>query len=364
MKSIKLSLKALTSMFVGLAMLVTTPAAFAGIDVGDGLTLSGDVRFRVESDSDDNKDEDRSRERVRLRFGGKYKASDLVTLGFRLETASSSLQSPHSTLGVADGGKNASLGLGRAYIQLNLDPIVLLLGKWGSPLFNPAEFVHDSDISFEGVGAAIGGGDEIKYTAILAHHLVSENNWNGAAGDDTLLSYQGIVSGGGDIGWKVGVGGNTFNDASTEDGGSDQTHTILHAVAQVRAKEMNDIRVGGGFAQYSGDAEVDSEDKTAFMAFIRGRAGSVGLRLYYWNVGYAAALLNGAAAQDNFPFSSNFTGFHVQLDLPKLLDAVSWDLRYYTQDTKNANVSSDAGYMMTGDGRTRNRIQINFNSRF
>jgi hypothetical protein len=357
-------LKTFSVVFIGLAMLMapTTPAAFAGVEVGDGLTLNGSVSYRIEFDQDDNQDKDQNRERIRLRFGGAYSANDMVSMAFRLETAQGSLQSPYTTLGVGDTAKNSEFGLAQAFIVLQTGPATILLGKWGSPLFNPGEFVHDADINFEGIGAAIPAGP---VTILLARHYITEQNWNDYD-DDTILTLQLVAGGGDDITWKAAVGTNRVTLQSAGDAGltGDSTeHNWNYVVAEVRAKDMNDLRLGGGYQVYDGDIEfADSEDESGFMVYVRAKLGSVGVRLYYWDVGYAGQFLFGGAAQDNFPYSTNFTGIHAQLDLPKILDAVTWDLSYYSQDTKN-NSYEDGGAVMGGD-HNRTRVQANFNVGF
>lgn len=379
MKLGKSFLKTFSVVFVGLAMLMapTTPAAFAGVEAGEGLTLDGSVRYRVETDSDNIIDKDRNRERVRLRFGGAYAANDMVSMGFRLETGARSIQSPYTTLGVADTAKNGEdFGLAQAFLVIKAAPATFLLGKWGSPLFNPAEFIHDADANFEGIGMAIGGGSDIKYTLLLARHFILDAGWNGSdwlgADDDAILTAQFIVSGGGDVSWTAAIGSNRVTLNTDLAGGiltKSQEHNWNQVVAEIRAKEMSDLRIGGGYQVYDGDAEwLDTADESGFVVYARVMAGPVGLRLYYWDVGLASQFLFGAAAQDNFPFSTNFTGFHAQLDLPKIHDAVSWDLRYYNQDTKNADYTDSSGFpvpgaVMTGD-RNRTRIQTNLTVAF
>lgn len=359
-------LTAFLAMLFGMATLA--PMAEAK-DLGDGFSLFGDVRYRAEQDTDSTKDKNRTRERARLRMGAKYKANDNVTTGIRLATGASSLQSPHFNLGVADTSKNEDFGLDQAYIQLSGGPAVALLGKWGSPLFNPMEFVHDGDINFEGLGFGVSGDVGVKLTGLVARTMITERNWVGMD-DDSLLTFQLIASGGDSVTWKAAAGGNLFTMKSMD---PKPSHNVYHAVAEINAKELSGLTVGGGYNSYSGDADVESQDKSAFAVWGKANAGPVGIGLGYWDVGYAAMPLFGAAGNDNWPYTTNFTGWSAQLNLPKLFEAVSWDLTYYSQKTKRGTLSfaKDAngnsttpGYVLTGDGRTVSRIQINFNTSF
>ncbi|MBI4828690.1 MAG: putative porin [Nitrospinae bacterium] len=359
-------LTAFLAMLFGMATLA--PMAEAK-DLGDGVSLFGDMRYRAEYDTDSTKKDDRTRDRVRARLGAKYKANDSVTAGIRLSTGADSIQSPHRNLETANAASLAAFGLDQAYLQLSGGPATLLLGKWTNPMFNPAEFVWDDDVSPEGIGLAVSGGsDDVKVTGILARAMVTERNWVGWD-DDTDLIAQVIVAGKGDVAWKVAGGGQIFTMKSMD---PNSNHSIYHGVAEIGLKDAG-VTIGGGAASYSGDATVESEDKSAFVGYAKANVAGFGLAAYYWDAGYAAMPLFGALAQDNFPYSSNFTGFHLQVNPPKLLDAVSWDIRYYAQSTKRDSLSfpkddkgnsTTPGYVLTGKGRDVSRIQVNFNVGF
>ncbi len=361
MKFFHTSIKPFTAMLVGLAMLCSAPASLAAVEIGEGLTLDGDVRFRYEIDSDDAKDKDRDRQRVRLRLGGNYQASDAVSIRFRLETGSATIQSQNTTLEVANAGKNADFGLGEAHIFFNLMPVVALLGKWASPLYNPGQFIHDADINFEGLGVGyFGGSDAAKFTALAAYHLVGENGFNDINGDSAILTWQLILNGGEEVAWKVAAGANHLTLRTP--GESDVSQTYPTILAEITLTEMNALTVGGGYTFSSGDIEGESKDENALMAFIKAKVGAFGLGVTYYEVGGIAALINGAAAHDNFPFAANYKGFQFKVKMPKFLDAVKWDVRYYTQETLNDNFGNadSPGFVMVGPGRNRNRAQVNF----
>lgn len=357
MKKTETFIGAFTLFFVAMSAVFFTSVPPAEAEAGD-LSWKGDVRFRYEQDTDDFEDEDRSREKIRLRLGGSYKPNDNVLVGFRLSTGSTSIQSPDQTLEGGDASDNSDFGLDRAYLAIKGGSSTVLLGKWGAPLFNPAQFLYDVDFSFEGIGIAVGSGST---KIVLAHTIITENGWSGATGDDTLLTAQIQAGGGEGASWKAAFG---LNQVSLKSGVTDTENSVYHFVAQIRAKGLNDIRIGGGYSWHEGDTDYDSSDGTGSLIYIRSNSGPLGIGLYYWDVGVGSQILEGAVGQDSSPFTSNFRGYHVQVVLPKLHNEVSWDVRYYYQETKNGDLSRDAGYIMTGDGRKRDRIQINFKAQF
>ena len=109
---------------------VLVPPAFAGVTVGDNLTLFGDLRYRAEYDTRESKDRTRDRQRLRARFGAKYKVDDNWSMGFRFRTGdpANNGNSPHQTLG---GGDPVSAGFDRAYIKYKAGPFSAWAGKIG-----------------------------------------------------------------------------------------------------------------------------------------------------------------------------------------------------------------------------------------
>ncbi len=359
----KITKKIIFFAFVAI-LLGFTQTASAGIEVSNGLTLFGDTRFRYETDTDTAKNKNRDRQRIRLRFGAKYVASENATMGFRLTTGTNSLQSPHTTLELANPEKNTDLGIDWVYLDLHKGPVKLLLGKWKSPLFNPSEFIHDEDIALEGIGLIVGGDLAGIHTDLVATQImIKDLGWSDS--DDTLTALQAIVSGGGsDVTFKAAVGADIFQMKSLA---PETDQSITHAVAEIRAKNIYDLRIGAGYALYTGEGDYTNADKAGYMLYARAKFGSVGLRLYYFDMGYASQPLFGAMAQDTAPFSSNFKGPWVRIDMPKILNAVTWDIRYFVQSTKNENLSfadGTPGYVLAGADRTRTRLQVNFNMSF
>lgn len=379
--------KAVASSVVGSVLFALATIIFAASPANAGktvwedgpskLSIFGDARLRLESDYDDRtnaNDRDRTRERIRIRTGADFAANEIVSMGFRLRTNSDSRQSPHQTLGFYGGaGSNSGFGVDRGFFKLKFGGFYLWGGKNGLPAWNSAEFILDEDLQPEGLAAGysvnMGGA---KLSLGLGHFIIGEGGWNE---DDTMLSYQAAVKAGKSISFKAAVGGFSFTDGDKNDANASSgqmpggTHSITHVLAEVRAADMPlKPRIGVAYAASNvGDDKIGdgakSEDKTALMAYARGNVGKVDLRFYYWDNGYAAQPLLGALAQDNFPYSSNFTGYHIQVGY-KFFDALSADLRYYFQETKNKDIKVfDNNIAMEGD-RKRTRIQLNLNVKF
>ena len=143
--------------FMGLGILLSMSAtpAYAGKKVwedGDSsLTLFGDMRLRVELDDDSKKDDTRDRWRIRLRPGMKFVYNKTASMGFRLRTATGSIQSPHQTLEVGDPSGNQQFGVDRAYFKLKFGGFYVWGGKNGFNIWNPNEVLWDSDLQPEGL---------------------------------------------------------------------------------------------------------------------------------------------------------------------------------------------------------------------
>ena len=364
-----------------LSPVISGAPAFAAKKIwedGDSrLDLFGDMRLRFEKDDDERAgkaDRDRTRGRVRLRFGANYKASDVVSMGFRLRTASSNRQSPHQTLGLyGKSGSNSDFGVDRAFFRLSGGGAYLWGGKNAFPAWNPAEFLWDDDLQPEGLAAGWGGSFGIVKVKLNAgYFVIGEGNWDD---DDMLLSYQGMIKAGDSFQVRAAVGGLSFDDGdeNSATAASGQlpggTATITHAMVEVRSSDLPlEPRVGVLYSTSDVDDDkigsgAESADKKALVAYVRGSVSGVDLRFYYWDNGYAAQPLLGSLGQDNFPFSSNYKGYHIQVGY-KFFGNLSTDLRYYWQETKNENITvHDSDIAMQGD-RTRTRIQLNLNVKF
>lgn len=349
-------------------------AALAGKSVwesgGARLDLIGDMRLRLESDSDSTKDKDRTRERIRLRFGAGYTANENVAMGFRLSTASDSLQTPHQTLALDDGGgRNGDFGIDRAFLKVSGGGFYAWGGKNGMPMWNPAEFVWDADIQPEGLAA--GYKTKLKGVSLglaAGHFLLNEASFGD---DDTLLAYQATAGLGDGLRVRLAVGGVSVTDSDEGAEGAagvpGQSHNITHVMGEVQAADIP-LKPRAGLLYASSDVEdsvigagAEAPDKNALVAYVRATAGRFDLRFYYWDAGYAAFPGLGRYAQDNFPYSSNFTGYHAQIGV-KLLEDISMDLRYYNQSVKNGDITVwNSGVAMEGDGHDRSRIQLNLN---
>jgi low affinity Fe/Cu permease len=68
-------------------------------------------------------------------------------------------------------------------------------------------------------------------------------------------------------------------------------------------------------------------------------------------------------AQDDFPLSSNFTGSKIQLDIDTGM-GMKIDLRLYTQETKNEDITIDSNSTAMEGKNKITRTQLNLNVPF
>lgn len=345
---------------------------------GSKVELNGDIRFRYEQDSnqrDDKDDRDRDRARVRLRLGTSYFANENVEFSARLATNSGDPHSTHHDLALLSGGKDEyKWGLDQAYLKLKYEPGWIWLGKGENVVWDRVSLTWDADVNPEGV--ALGGkfGDDVKFWGGLGYYLINETGWDKK--DDTMLAYQVGGEFGDSLKVKAAVGGYSLNaqDEDNEEGLSTPggTSTYTHGMLELGAKEMafspilglayvtsnvDDKYIGSG---------AKSSDKNALAVYLLGKAGMFDLRLAYFDVGYAGATGLGSFSQDDYPHTNNYTGWDVSIGT-KVFKKVDVSLKYYYQEVKNADIKPEAvsyADAQTGKGNKRNRIQINFETKF
>lgn len=338
--------------------------------------LGVDMRFRYEMDDQvrgGKDDRDRDRQRIRLRLKGKFKANDNLLAGFRIVTGSESLRSPHQTLGHANNsGNNADWGVDRAYIKVGGGGAALLLGKFGLPIWNPGEILWDSDIQPEGIalGWSSSVGDSGKISVGVAQLMVGEAHWGE---DDTALAAQAAFSVGNTWQLKVAAGMLSFTDGDpdSEDNtlpGGDQA--ITHIIAEVKGAGISlKPKIGVAYSMSDGEASDfggEDDDLNGLVVYAGIKVSGIKLSFQYWDAGYDSQPLQGMLAQDNFPYSSNFTGYKIQVGY-KFFGGLKADLRYYFQEVKNGDITVwDNNIAQEGSEgvNERTRIQLNLNVRF
>ena len=166
----------------------------------------------------------------------------------------------------------------------------------------------------------------------------------------------------------------SFGGAALLPGG---TSTLTHVIGEIKISSIN-MKIGGSYTSADTDdvwgykysdagarsgAAFGSDYTTGIVGWVKAKAGKVDLRIYYWDMGYAAQPGLGKFGQDNFPFTTNFTGYHLQAGY-KFFGAMSADFRVYIQETKNENIKVwDSNVVMQGV-RDRTRYQLNLNFKF
>lgn len=340
--------------------------AFAGVTVGDNLTLFGDMRYRVEYDTRESKDRTRDRQRLRARFGAKYKVDDNWSMGLRFRTGDpeNNGNSPHQTL---DGGDPVSAGFDRAYIKYKTGPFSAWAGKNGINYYANDEVVWDADIQPEGIAVIL---EKLGPVSVnLAHFILKEKGWEDAPNDDkddTTIDLAQVFGKFGMV--KAGVGIINIDDQDPSIFyESDNYITVAAMVKQSNWRVALDV--------IQGDADDES---LTYVGQVRFKiAKRVGLRAYYYSVGAFGAPGDGVFSQDDFPDPgksgvSNFTGYRAQVDI-KLTDKVGVDIRYYSMDVKTkiadfaskyksgSSLNSTSDAILTDD---RTRLQLNLNVKF
>jgi hypothetical protein len=365
----KIILSTIGAIVIGLSGLSIAPStAQAGIAVGsDGkLKLFGTVRFRLESDVRQNTggkaNQDRLRPRLRLRFGGAYQANENWSMGFRLATNSSSLNSPHHTFGLLAAGDNANFGLDRAFIKYKRGDLSVWAGKNGMNLWTQTEVFWDEDTQPEGVAATYKF-DPITINA--GYFALSSPSW-GPAGNDVYMGTAQAVAAGSLGGAKLKAGiayaGLTNVGAAPGFVNSDSGYTI-----GLQAK-TGGFRLGGEYFQ--GSASTENAGYTLQARYKPG--WGIGLRVYYYDVEAYALPADGFFTQDNFPSGNanavNFQGWRFQVDY-KVAKNVSMDFRLYTMKAKTTNPVPTAGTIFGAKGNIMKRprwtrVQWNTNVKF
>ncbi len=350
-------------------------------DSANKLVLYGDGRVRYEVDEDDTLPENRDRMRIRVRFGLNYFVGQGIETGFRLRTTANSLTSPHQTLQVLSVEEETNFGLDRGYIKYS-SPIGLWAwaGKNAMPIFyQTTQFWDAYDLQPEGVfgGYDIKIGNDAKINLSTGYIILNEEGFS--SGDDTAVQYavhtaftlrkhridlafNGLTI----TDQNFGVAAKTnllAGDATYGEISLKVERSWLIVGTEFLFSDVSDSKIGAG---------NEKDDKNAFTVYARVKFNKwFGARLYYYDVGAASVAEFGRFSQDDFPFSSNFTGIRAQLDFKTPL-GLNIDVRFYTQDTKNENLiaptdpstAKTVGFMMTGKNRTRSRAQVNFNVAF
>jgi len=143
-----------------LALISYPSQAAVTLDEAGRLGVYGDFRGRVESDwdskqSDGTDRDDRTRIRTRLRLGMDYRASDQITLGFRIRSGSDdSQQSPHVTVLDLDNNDtgDAHFNFDKWYFKYSSGNVSTWLGRNSLPLWKPDELLWDDDVTPAGLG--------------------------------------------------------------------------------------------------------------------------------------------------------------------------------------------------------------------
>ncbi len=363
-------------LFVVLGWMLVVPApATAGVAISDKLSVYGDVRVRYEQDREDrtgtNIDRDRDRARFRARFGFKHKTTDKITVGMRFATEADSLQSPHQTMGVS-GGASDDFGIDRAYIETKWGKGGFLwLGKHGISFWEQNEQFWDGDIQPEGVGAGykfgLGDGSLLLQST---YTYINDEGWansstNGINEDDTGMSLQAVYTRGGGT---AAIGALMVNDDADQDlAGGSADYYIASLQYELGTTLPLKLGVDYLFSDRVNDSAgvntgFEGKEDTGYVINASTKTGNWSLQVKHYDVGLNSVPLQGAVSQDNFRFSSNFTGQRYQVGY-NFGDGVKMDFRVYEQSDKVTGIGGTVqDHVMNVEENTR--LQVNLNAKF
>ncbi len=368
---------------LGLVLFGFTPGALAGIEIGDNLTLSYDFRFRYEIDDErrtgtTSDKRTRDRMRIRARLGLTYDLADWVRFGIRLRTGANSTQSPHQTLGGTTFGGGSTqdssddFGLDRAYIKFKwLKNGFAWLGKNQVAIWQQNEQFWTVDFQAEGATAGYVLPLRGKSTLTLqgGYYLLDEGDFGGGGGvfnDIAIIPVQAVYE------RDIGPAGLTLAglvaptsapEATTAAAFPGGRSTYYMGSVEAKLKGLP-IPVSVGYEAYWGNESAMGHGAALRVKPLKG--WPLELRGYYYYVPVDSVPVQGAIAQDNFRFSSNFKGFQV-MAVYKILPNLQVDLRAYPQDTINEGLSATQvpglGSYVQSSGYTT-RYQTNLNIKF
>ena len=344
--------------------LYTPMTATAATELGEGLSVSGDYRFRYE-DAERNAggvSSERDRMRYRLRLNLNAKIDDGTSVGVRLASSSSN-NSTMETLGNTAGFGRDTIAIDKAYV--NFAPasgLNVWLGKNTMPLWQQNEWFWDGDINPEGLGITYKtDAGAVAVGLNLGWFKVLDTGWiAGAAADDTMLTtYQLTVSGGSDAvsGTFAYVSSTTDDDTQYAgdtcalSGGGNCEFTMISA--QLKTK-FGAAGVALGYDLMESDANTLSEGTVIGV-----KVAANAIKLVYRiidieeNGGPGMASLN----SDDMPFGyqNDFEGTELIVGY-KFAANKNIDLKVFDGEGKGGGT-----HATTDDGSA---FQVNFNVKF
>ena len=399
--------------------LFSVPPAMAAVEVGENLSLYGDFRMRYEIDDEHRfcgvacggpaagvtRDRERDRARIRARFGFKYQWRDNISFGMRLRTSLDSVQSPHQTLGLLQG-RGTNFGLDRAYIHFKfLDGGFLWLGK------NQMSFWQQNEVFWDGDAQPEGGAIGYKYNlaaggsiTVQAVHTWFRDNGFGdlisVGEDETGTTIQGVfVQPLGSHVFTLAAGAMFVNDDQPQPQpggglglpGGDATYFIGSFQWKTKFAGIG-FKLGADYLNSSVDNDqpmantahvfwLGADDQNdGYVINFAAKWKKLSFKFEHYYVELNAVPLQGAVAQDDFRFSSNFEGQKYQIGY-QFGKGLSADFRVYDQhdildrdlpdglrDSSCLSSGADCAVVGTGgfvqDVEHNIRYQINLNIKF
>jgi polyhydroxyalkanoate synthesis regulator phasin len=155
----------------------------------ENMTLSGDLRFRYQTEDVDNDGkESRNRWRIRLRPGLDSKVNDQWKVGFGLATGSDDPISTNQTL--ENEFQSPDIRLDYAYAQYSpTKDIKISAGKLKNPLYTTKDLMWDGDARPDGLASILNfkASDKIGFFITPAYFMLEEFS---AADDPAMIVFQ------------------------------------------------------------------------------------------------------------------------------------------------------------------------------
>lgn len=378
------------ALFLGTLLLVNALLPLASHACADAgcVSLSGDLRFRLEQDwdsqtSDATNREDRARARIRARLAAAYTYRDQVSVAVRARTGNiHSQQSPHVTVldfsGNSTGNGNKDVLLDEWFARYQKNELWVWAGRNEFPFWTQDELFWNNDVTL--IGGAAGGRFELgagRLSAVAGYFLLPDGMRH-TQGDMLAgqLSYEWSVAG---LALRAGLGlfameGETKLSSKLRRGNGARDYTIVYANVQVLGRMgATPLKLGFDFLHNTEDYaaqdlapffspadNVDPDDTDGYVLFVnigeRKRFGDILLGYYYTRIETFA--VNASYAQNNWMRWGSAT----QTDAS---DFHGHELRAHV--TLSATLNAVARLYLVESNRNRQdgkRFRLDFNWRF
>lgn len=317
------------------------PASAPIATAADRLTVTGDMRVRMQGDYSDNDAKNRNSSQVRARLGASYAVNETVSVGARIVTGDAN--DPNSTdVQLSNWDNDLQVSLDLAYVQLDYGALKLYGGKIPQP-FARTDLVWDGDVNPQGASAvyktALGNGGALRASGLLFpidEQVAGPDSYMGGA----QIGYDSPAHGPFKFDLSAGYYHYHLASMATADAGdwrNNRRDTSGHYLSDYRLLDLigsvtwqgnNDrwpLRITGDYVRNLG---ADDENTGYSLDVAYGRASKPGdWRLTY---GYAQTDVDAVLAafsNDNIGIATNYKLHSLTVDytpMPKTMVSAIW----------------------------------------